>query len=170
MLIRWPILVKRPLNCRQLEDFIRRLGIEIWETELTACHGLATSFELKEKRDNELIEAKDVQDSFDEPALYRKDTFWSIVELLRRGGGKVILLRPGLSEQDKTYILGHELGHHLLGHIDGDHQIESWLQELHADIFSYWLTDIPSPFRTKEENFLIARLVDGKTKEGGNHE
>jgi len=159
LLLKWPALTKRPLSCSQIRGFIKGLGIEIWETELTACHGLATSFRLKDERDREFAEAKDVQDSFDEPVLYRKDTFWSIVELLRRGGGKVILLRPGLSPEVKAFVLAHELGHHLLGHIDQGCRIENWLQEIHADVFATWLSDVNSPWRSREERRWIRKII-----------
>jgi len=162
LLIRWPTLTKRPLNCHQIEDFIQRLGIEIWETELTACHGLATSFRLKDERDRETNENSQ-KENFDEPSLYRdKEVFESIVRLLKEGGGKVILIKPNLPEETKTFVLAHELAHHLLGHIDSDCQVEAYLAEVHCDVFATWLTNIDSPWRSKEERRWIRKIIEGK--------
>ena len=48
LLLRWPLLNLRPLSCHQIESFIANLGIVVWEVSLEACHGLATSFVLKQ--------------------------------------------------------------------------------------------------------------------------
>jgi len=167
LLLKWPILSSRPLSYVQLKSFIKELGISIQEEELESCYGMIASLCVEEKIKDE--ESGEEKEKFDDK-LFKTKSFWKAFLSVKKNNGPVILLSKNLSAKEKLYVMAHELAHYLLGHTVKFNDIDNHVKELHADILAYWLTDIPSPLRTKEENFLIARLVDGKTKEGGNHE
>ena len=49
----------------------------------------------------------------------------------------IILVNPWICDHEKVLAIGHELGHHVLGHVDSE-------QELHFDpssLFSHWGTE-----------------------------
>ncbi|MBA2848677.1 hypothetical protein G4V39_02345 [Thermosulfuriphilus ammonigenes] len=161
LLYKFPILSKVPLGLREVEGLINECGLEVCEVLLNACHGLALALSPLEKVRKKLREEIQTPPGVDliDQDLARKEIFWKLVRHAKQGQNRLILLKAGLEPKVKAYVLAHELGHHLLGHVLEECKVEGWLQEVHADTTAVWLTGLPSPFRSKEENRLIAELV-----------